>query len=215
MRGDVVLSREGPGLRAPSRQIFVWASELLRESGLSPASLSCIAYGAGPGSFTGVRLAASLAQSLGYAWNRPACPVSSLAAMASAALRQAAEEGRDLPQAVACALDARLGEIYLGLYVPDATMGVRQIVADALLPPEAVVLPEGKRWLAVGSGWAAWPDLVDRCAQQLERHQPRVLPTALDVGQLAAPRFVTGECVPASRALPNYLRDQVATARQS
>ena len=209
-----MLLRECPGLRAPSRQIFVWASELLREAGLSPASLSCIAYGAGPGSFTGVRLAASLAQSLGYAGNRPACPVSSLAAMASAALRQAAGEGRDVPQAVACALDARLGEIYLGLYVPDATMGVRHVVADALLAPDAIVLPEGQRWLAVGPGWAAWPDLVDRCAQQLEWYQPRVLPTALDVGQLAAPRFAAGECVPASRALPNYLRERVAMTSQ-
>lgn len=212
LQGDASFLREAPGLRNPSRQVVSWARELLDEAGISPGALSCIAYGAGPGSFTGVRVAASMAQGLGYGWNVPVCPVSSLAAMAAAALRIATAAGRDTPDAVACAVDARMGEVYFGLYVADAILGVRSLATDALLAPGAVALPAGRRYLAAGSGWAVWPDLASRWQDRLGRLMPQLCPSALDVARLAAPRFAAGLGRAAVDALPNYLRDRVALA---
>jgi tRNA threonylcarbamoyladenosine biosynthesis protein TsaB len=192
-------------MRAPSRAVFEWVRELLEETGTPLGELDCIAFGAGPGSFTGVRVAVALAQGLGYASELPLCPVSTLAALAAGALRNTDAD------AVACCLDARMGQVYFGAYCRDTGEGVRALAADALLNPETVSLPEGGNFLAVGPGWTAYPQLAARLQSRILKVEPLHLPSAGDVARLAQPRFLSGRLVSPAGALPNYLRDCVAS----
>jgi len=203
LRGNLLSVREAPGLRTPSRKVFEWVREVLEETGISFDQLDCIAFGAGPGSFTGVRVAVALAQGLGYARGLPLCPVSTLAALAAGALADTAVE------AAACCLDARMGEVYFGAYCRDAEEGVRALAPDALLGPDAVGLPEGRAFLAVGPGWAAYPQIAARLALRLSGVEPARLPSAADVARLAKARFLAGKVVLPADAAPNYLRDRV------
>lgn len=204
LRGDSLVVRESRGLRAPSRGVFEWAREVLAESSVSIHQLDCIAFGAGPGSFTGVRVATALAQGLGYASGVPLCPVSTLAALAAGAFR------RSTADAVACCLDAHMGEVYLGVYGRLQGAGVEAVQADALCSPDDVVLPGSRAYLAVGPGWAAYPQLAERFSARLTGLDSELLPSAADVATLARPLFHAGRTVEPANALPNYLRDRVA-----
>ncbi|MEO8443618.1 MAG: tRNA (adenosine(37)-N6)-threonylcarbamoyltransferase complex dimerization subunit type 1 TsaB [Gammaproteobacteria bacterium] len=209
LRGDRLALREARGLRAPSRAVFEWVRELLLETETSLGQLDCVAFGAGPGSFTGVRVAVALAQGLGFARGLPLCPVSSLATLAAGAFRNSTAD------TVACCLDARMGEVYLGIYRRDATAGVVALVADALLAPEAVRLPGPGSILAVGNGWTAYPELLTHLEARLVDVLPEQLPSAADLAYLARPRYLAGQIVSPLDALPNYLRDRVASVPAS
>ena len=198
--------REARGMRAPSSAVFEWVRELLDEAATSLTDLDCIAFGAGPGSFTGVRLAVALAQALGYARGLPLCPVSTLAALASGALKDTTAE------LAACCLDARMGEVYFGVYQRDAVDGVRALAADDLRKPASANLPEHGSVHAVGPGWSAHPDMAERLRSRLVTVDADRLPSAADVARLAMPRFLAGRVVSAADALPNYLRDRVTAA---
>jgi tRNA threonylcarbamoyladenosine biosynthesis protein TsaB len=204
LRGEDLALREARGLRAPSREVFEWARELLEESSTSLAQLDCIAFGSGPGSFTGVRVAVALAQGLGFARGLPLVPVSSLATLAAGAFRLTDAN------VVACCQDARMGEVYLGIYQRDAGWGVRALVPDVLARPESIALPGQATMLAVGSGWAAYPQVRERLGERLLDVLPEQLPSAADLARLARPRFLAGEVVAARDAAPNYLRNRVA-----
>lgn len=206
VRDGVVTRREAPGLRAPSRSVFEWVRELLAGSGIEPRELDCIAYGAGPGSFTGVRVAVALAQALGYACGVPLCPVSTLAALAAAAFRSGDA------RTVACCLDAHMGEVYVGTYARDDREVVRALHPDLLAAPAEVTLPGPGPHRAVGPGWAAYPALAQRLGGALDGSDPGLLPSAADVLVLAAPLFRAGRTHPPALAQPNYLRQRVATA---
>lgn len=208
LRAGVMMVREVRGLRAPSRSVFEWVRELLDEANISLDQLDCIAFGAGPGSFTGVRVAVALAQALGYARGLPLCPVSTLAALAAGAIRTTSAD------AVACCLDARIGEVYFGVYERDRQYGVRAVAADALLRPDAVSLPLHGTILAAGPGWSAYPELADRLRTRLTAVDPGRFPSGADVAQLAQSRFLAGNVVLPADACPNYLRDRVASATQ-
>jgi len=209
LRGDSLAVREARGLRAPSRDVFEWARELLDESAIALDELDCIAFGAGPGSFTGVRVAVALAQGLGYARGLPLCPVSTLAALAAGAIR------RSGAGAVACCLDAHMGEVYMGAYVPDPDEGVRALCPDALAEPDAVVLPPDWIYRAAGPGWAAYPQLAERLQGRLAGMEADLLPTAADVARLARPAFLAGRVVRPQDAQPNYLRQRVASVARA
>ena len=209
IRGDAAHVRQAPGLRTPSRSVFEWTRELLDEAGVALEDVDCIAFGSGPGSFTGVRVAVALAQSLGYARGLPLCPVSTLAALAAGALRDARTE------VAACCLDAHMGEVYVGVYRRDAEEGVVPVVADSLGPPGSVTLPESGPMTAVGPGWLQHPDLATRFAARFVDVDGARLPLAVDVAQLALPRFRAGQVVAAVDAEPNYLRHQVAIVPKS
>jgi len=206
LRAGGVTVREVRGLRAPSRSVFEWVRDLLDETSTSLDQLDCIAFGAGPGSFTGVRVAVALAQALGYTRGLPLCPVSTLAALAAGAFRNTSAD------TVACCLDARIGEVYIGVYDKDTEHGVRPVTEDILLRPEAVTLPAQGAYLAVGPGWAAYPELAERLRTHLTEVDSGLLPSAADVAQLARSRFLAGKVVSAEDARPNYLRDRVASA---
>ncbi len=196
-------------MQAPSRTVYQWVQELLAETGISLSELDCIAFGAGPGSFTGVRVAVALAQGLGYSTGLPLCPVSTLAALAAGALRNSVAD------AAVCCLDARLGEVYFGAYRRDPEEVVVALADDVLLKPEDLALPDAGPFLAVGAGWAAYPQITARFQSLILGCATDCLPSAADVARLARPRFFRGNLVTAAAAQPNYLRERVASPREA
>lgn len=164
---------------------------LLAEAGVALKSLDGIAFGAGPGSFTGLRLAAGCAQGLAYGLDLPVVGVSSLEALALASAE---------PRAYAC-LDARMNEVYVAAY----ENGV-EVMAPVVCPPEQAPLPPGEDWTGCGDGFASYGGRLPRFV----RMRPELRPTADAVARLAAPRFARGEGVAAVEAMPLYVRDKVA-----
>jgi tRNA threonylcarbamoyladenosine biosynthesis protein TsaB len=164
---------------------------LLAEAGVTLRQLDGIAFGAGPGSFTGLRLAAGCAQGLAYGLDLPVLGIGTLAALA-----QAAGETR-----VFACLDARMNEVYVAAY----DNGV-EVSAPIVCPPAQVVAPDGEGWVGCGDGFASYPTLLP----EFVRVRADLRPTADAVARLAAVRFARGEGVTAAEALPLYVRDKVA-----
>ncbi|WP_405234585.1 tRNA (adenosine(37)-N6)-threonylcarbamoyltransferase complex dimerization subunit type 1 TsaB [Lentisalinibacter salinarum] len=170
---------------------------LLAEAGMRMAALDGIAFGAGPGSFTGVRIAVSAAQGFGLAAGLALVPVSSLAALASRALAGGARR-------VYVTQDARMGEVYAGAWEEGAD-GLHTLAADRLTAPAAVQPAEGDWWLA-GGGWDRYPQMAPAGAADTGLRFPR----AQEVAALAAPRFAAGDTLAPRDAQPAYLRRTVA-----
>lgn len=164
---------------------------LLAEAGIAAKALDGIAFGAGPGSFTGLRLAAGCAQGLAYGLDLPVLGISTLAALALASGEC---------KAYAC-LDARMNEVYVAAYENAA-----ETLAPLVCPPEQAPVLTGEGWVACGDGFASYGSRLPR----FERIRPELRPTATAVATLAAPRFARGEGVPAAEAQPIYVRDKVA-----
>jgi len=187
--------------RASSRLLYSALRDVMAQLDLTPALLDCVAFGCGPGSFTGVRVAAAAAQGVAFAQQLPVCRVSSLAAMAIAG---------KLALPVAVCLDARQGEVYFGRYRLAAANQPVALQADALLRPADLQLDgAGGPMLAVGNGWSAWPEMKSRNQAVLHACMPDIWPSAADVLAIARGQFVRGECVAPADALPNYVRNQV------
>lgn len=159
--------------------------------------IDAVAFGAGPGSFTGLRIACALAQGLALPRALPVLGVSTLEALA--------EESR--ARRVAACIDARMREVY---YAALERHGARwrEVIPAQCLAPQAVPLPAGEGWVGCGSGFEAYGDLG------FARTLPQVHPTAAAVAALAAPRFAAGEGVDAALAAPVYLRDKVALTKE-
>ena len=177
---------------------------LLAEHALSFDKLDALAWGRGPGSFTGLRIAAGVTQGLAFAAELPVVEVSTLAALAYEAWKAT---GHTL---VFACLDARIDEVYWGLFeIHDGVPVLRG--EEQLCKPEAIAadLVEHGAWVAVGNGLnygARFPAvLLERMQQRL----PDVLPRAGHIATLGAAAFARGETVPAERVRPVYLRDKV------
>ena len=166
---------------------------LLHGSGIGLGELEAVAFGAGPGSFTGLRIACGIAQGLAFARGLPVLGVSTLEALA---------EETNAQRVVAC-VDARMREVYYAALEKRGGRWQESIPAQCVAPAAAPV-PPGPGWVGCGSGFAVYGNLG------LERVLPEVHPTALAVAQLAAPRLAAGEGVDAALAAPLYLRDKVA-----
>lgn len=166
---------------------------LLSAARLDAAALDAVAFGAGPGSFTGLRIACGIAQGLAFARSLPVLAVSSLEAMA---------EECGTPRVVAC-LDARMGEVY---YSALEKRGARweEVIPAQCVAPAAVPRPPGEGWVGCGNGFAAYG------AMGLRLVYPEIHPGAVALARLAAPRLAAGEGVDAAQAAPHYLRDKVA-----
>jgi tRNA threonylcarbamoyladenosine biosynthesis protein TsaB len=167
--------------------------ELLSGAQLKPADLQAVAFGAGPGSFTGLRIACGMAQGLALARDLPVIGISSLEAIAQ-------ESGES--RVVAC-IDARMREVYYSALEKHADHW-REVIAAQVIAPENAPRPPGGDWIGVGNGFAVYGNLG------LKKVLPEVHPTALAVASLAAPRLAAGEGVDAAQATPIYVRDKVA-----
>ena len=199
--GGRLLTRSEPGGARASTALLPAILELLAQSGLVLSQLDAIAFGCGPGSFTGLRTACSVAQGLAFGTQAqraeavPLLPVDSLLAVAEQAR---ADSGASQ---IVAALDARMDEVYTGCYAH--VDGLWQRDGDfALLAPEAVLLPAG--WLLAGNAGAVYG------ARLAGAPGIAALPTALAMLRLAPQLLDAGEAVPAHLALPRYIRDKVA-----
>jgi len=175
--------------------------ELLDQNKILLNQLDAICFGCGPGSFTGVRIAASVAQGLGFATGLPLIPISSLAAAAQAAHDEFAW------QKCLVSVDARINEVYWGAYITDETGLVRLLGSESVSSPLNVVIPEGLGWYGVGNGWEVYRDQIPYQPIDLDLTG---LPTASAILRLAKEKWLLKQWVQAKDALPVYLRDEVA-----
>jgi tRNA threonylcarbamoyladenosine biosynthesis protein TsaB len=200
-----VRERMAFGTGKHSESVLPFVDELLAESGIARSQLDYLACGRGPGAFTGVRLAISVAQGLAFGLDRPLVPVSSLAALA----QDAVDEGAIAP--VIAMLDARMGEIYAGHFVVDAQRLVTPTRPEALLPPDKIELASNTSTYACGSGWLVYRDaLYAKFGSVLTGdHAPR-FPRARALAHLAARDARAGLAREPEFAQPSYLRDKIA-----
>ena len=173
---------------------------VLAERGWRPQDLDAIAFGAGPGSFTGVRIACGIAQGLALGAAKPVIGVGTLEALAEQAFAR-----HHAPRVFAC-MDARMHEVYVAAFERHGAAW-HEIAAPAVLKPGDVVLPEG-RWFGAGDGFAAAPALAGLAG--LEGTDAALVPSAGAVLALALLRLARGEGAAADDALPLYVRHRVA-----
>ena len=195
-----VFARHELAPRRHTQLVLPWADELLAEAGLAKSQLDAIAVGRGPGAFTGVRLAIALVQGLALALDRPVLPVSTLAVLAM--------QGQG--DNILAAIDARMGEIYLGTFARDADGLVSATGPEILCAPSDAPIPDAPMQ-GVGSGFAAGDGaLVTRLGGQLPGFDAAALPHARDLASLAVRAWQRGEAIAADALEPAYLRDKVA-----
>ncbi len=183
-----------------SELLLPMVEALLAANNLAARDLTGIAFGAGPGAFTGVRIACGVAQGIALAVNVRVAAIGTLMALA----------GASGAARVVCCLDARMGEVYQAAYerVGD---NWHEVHAPGLYKPAAVpALPVGT-WTACGGGFAAFrAELSARYAGSIERVIENVIPHAREIAVLAAQQFLRGDTLDAADALPLYVRDKVA-----
>ena len=209
LSGDSLVSRHLRLGSGAAECILTLIDEVLAEARADLRSLSAVAFGRGPGGFTGVRLAASLAQGLAFGSGLPVIAVSDLQALAL----QALDLDADL-QAVLVCNDARMHEVYWACYRAGPGRLPEPLTPERVGPPATVQLPEGvpARLLGVGTGFAAYPELTVPLAAALTAGTwPELLPRAQEIARLAALELRAGRTLIPEQAVPTYLRDDVAT----
>ena len=195
LEGEIVSLERRAGQR--HSEIVLPMLESLFDAGKIRASdLDAVAFGAGPGSFTGLRIACGIAQGLAFARGLPVAGVSSF---------EAAAEEAGAERVVVC-IDARMREVYYAALEKRGRRW-RELVPGQCVAPAQAPAPPGPGWIACGSGLAAYPDFLQNTPM---RKLPEVHPTARAVARLAGPRLEAGEGVDASRAAPIYVREKVA-----
>jgi tRNA threonylcarbamoyladenosine biosynthesis protein TsaB len=190
-----------------SERLLPWANELLAEAGLTLKQLDGIAFGAGPGGFTGLRLACGVTQGLAFGLDLPVVPVGTLAALALAS--SSGGEGK-----VFACLDARMNEVYVAAYQVSGD-SVQEIMAPKVGASETAPVPDGAGWRGAGDGFATdhGEAIRQRMGARLISFDANLFPTAGAVARLAAPVLARGGGVAAAQALPLYVRDKVALTK--
>lgn len=216
----VVREREVELERGHAERVLPMVDELLAEAGITLKALDAIAFGRGPGSFTGVRMAATVTQGLAFGADLGVVPVSDLRAVAQRAL------GLDaLINRVVVCNDARMSEVYWACFergtlarAPDAPGFAQLEGEERVSKPSAVTVPQN--WstaTAVGRGFAAYADALRHAVPTVsaDRHELlSLLPRASEIAILAVPDVVAGRLVPPEQAIPVYLRDNVVHGAQ-
>lgn len=199
LHGEHVIARETVGVQTHSQSILPMVQSLLAEAGVALGRCDAIAFGSGPGSFTGVRTACGIAQGLAYGLDLPVVPIVTLAAMARASR---AVTGAD---EVLVVLDARMDEVYWAHY--RYLDGWHAVIAPSLSAASAV--PFIDTAVACGNGLRAYAALFDaRIVASDTDHL--IMPHATDVAYLAQQAFSDGKFIAARDAQPLYLRNKVA-----
>jgi len=203
-----VLIRELTVPREQTERLLAITDELLVEAGLALQDLHGIAFGRGPGSFTGLRVSVAVAQGLATVTGVPLLPVSSLLCLAERAWAEAGCE-----RALVC-VDAHMGEVYSA---HAARRGdIMEIVGEERIgAPADVSLPRGGPWCAVGSGFAAHAAALAAAADAASRVLPDLVPAAAALLPQAKRDLAAGRHTPPTAALPVYLRENTAWRRSS
>lgn len=205
-RGEITV-REVVAPREHGKLILPAVEGLLAASELGRSAVDAVAFGRGPGAFTGVRIAVAVAQGLAYGLNRPAVPVSTLAALAKTDFDQSGAPH------IITAMDARMGEVYFAAW---HCPSMELVAEEAVVPPEKVARVEGDQWRGIGSGFGAYAEpLQQRLSGCLSSVGAEALPSARAIVQLGALELAAGRGVSAGEAAPVYLRNQVAHVKTS
>lgn len=198
--GDRLVERPVAGQPGHSETILPEVLALLRDVGVDLCDVDAIAFGAGPGAFTGLRLACGVAQGLAMGIGKPVIPVGTLEALAS----QCAHDF------VFVAADARMSEVYFAAYRREGD-SLLEYAGPTCAAPASVLLPPENNWFGFGSAFRAYRDvLVSGLGDRLSGFDDTPVPLASSVARLAARRFLRGEAVDPALAAPLYVRDKVA-----
>lgn len=202
--GETLVSRFALTPREHTRRLLPMVDEVLAEADMSPSELDAVAYGRGPGSFTGLRIAAGTAQGLAYGLDRPLLGISTLEALALSAHRRIGVEH------VVTAMDARMGEIYVAAWRCRDGM-TEALLEEAVMPPQRLRLPTiAGEWYGIGSGWALWEAMPAEVQAAVAQRDAESEPAAEELVLLAARDYAQGVRPAAHESQPIYLRDQVA-----
>lgn len=178
---------------------------LMAEAGLSPTQLDALAFGCGPGSFTGVRIATGVIQGIAFGADLPVVPVSTLAALAQ-------EFFDHNPESLAfTAMDARMGELFWGVYRRNGQGFAELLGKESVVSALQVEFPN-LPGVGLGSGWAVYQQLLsERLDGLVERYlADGVWPKAAAIARLGVEHYRQGLAVDVEQAMPVYLRDKVA-----
>ncbi|TXY29348.1 tRNA (adenosine(37)-N6)-threonylcarbamoyltransferase complex dimerization subunit type 1 TsaB [Vibrio mimicus] len=203
--GNTVYSRSEIAPRDHTKKVLPMVDEVLKEAGVTLQELDALAFGRGPGSFTGVRIGIGIAQGLAFGANLPMIGISTLAAMAQAAYRLQGMAH------IASAIDARMEEVYWGRYVRQEDGSWQAAEAECVIAPALLaqtLTRDEQVWGKAGTGWDAYPALADL---PLQVQTSEVLyPDSQDIAYLAQFELAQGNTMSVEQASPVYLRDTVA-----
>jgi tRNA threonylcarbamoyladenosine biosynthesis protein TsaB len=215
-----VLTRAAEAPRGHAELILPMVESLLAEAGLSLSSLGAIAFARGPGSFTGLRLAAAVTQGLAFGAGLPVLAVSTLSASALQALQRAPSATH-----VLVCNDARMGEVYVAAFARGAGGLPEPLGPESVCPPSSVVMPATSGvWVGAGHGFRAYPQLEQAAPASSRPGEARpgfteifadLLPQAREVLPLARAEWAAGRILKPAEAQPVYLRDDVAKVPQA
>ena len=195
-----------------TRLILPMIDSLMSEAGLKPQQLDALAFSCGPGSFTGVRIATGVIQGIAFGADLPVVPVSTLAAIAQEFFDNNSKAQADLStfNVAFTAMDARMGEIFWGVYQRDV-QGFAELIGKESVTPAVDVEFSDMIGVGVGSGWGVYrQELMARLAGRVSYCEIDNLPRASAIARLGARDFERGLAVAVEQAMPVYLRDKVA-----
>jgi tRNA threonylcarbamoyladenosine biosynthesis protein TsaB len=212
-----LMQREVEVPRGHADLILTMIDELLTEAATTLAGLDAIAFGRGPGSFTGVRLAASVTQGLAFGADLPVVPISDLRAVAQRALNCMPEGNAAVRHMLVCN-DARMHEVYWACFKRSTDEVMTPVGTERVSKPADVHLPAewtGTLVSAAGRGFAAYAELKEHLWSALTNINENILPRAGEIASLAVAEVRAGRLLPPEEAVPVYLRDDVATPKGS
>jgi tRNA threonylcarbamoyladenosine biosynthesis protein TsaB len=191
--------------------ILPMVDQILGQAGLTLADLDAIAFGRGPGSFTGLRISAGVVQGLAFGADLPVIPVSTLAALSLEGFQKTGKHNW------LAALDARMGEIYMGGYSVDKVEGRYQIdsLIDECVMKPAALSAFSTSFNGVGSGWCYEEILTSLLPISPTHILTDLAPRAACIAELALLQFQKGEMVSSYDAIPTYLRDEISWEKQA
>ena len=203
-QGDKITTRFKIAPREHTKLILTMMDEVLEKSASKLSNINAIAFGRGPGAFTGVRIATGVAHGVSLSVDKQLLPISTLVAIA-----QQMHEEQGATHCIA-AIDARMGEVYWGKYRVENGIMILQ-GEEAVSKPEALLQSlENKNWLVAGSGWDEYAEQLDSANNPQISKVDNILPSAQYIARLAVDDWKQGKAVTAEQAQPIYLRDKVA-----
>jgi len=202
---ETLIARYQFAPRQHTALILPMIDSLFTEAGISKNTLNAVAFGRGPGSFTGIRIATAIAQGIGFALDVPLIPVSTLHALAALAYNKYQSKS------ILTALDARMNQVYWCAYVWNENGYMQARMEETVVSPEDIELPEAiEEWVGIGDGWKYYYDrLLSKMSKPLQQYFSDEYPRANEIATIAKQLYIEGKVISAADALPVYLREKV------